>query len=113
MHKISNCSSEVWKYFLKNRLTEKASEIISAGPIHILCANHGFHLVIMDVAYKIVAKNEEENMEEENSENNTTDSTQPLKHFKESYLFFFFCCCLLLSNGKIPQPQLITALEKN
>ena len=56
-------------------IEKKSSEIISDGSIHILCANHGFHLVIMDV--------------------------------------LFFCCCLLLSNGKIPQPQLITALEKN
>ena len=37
-------------------IDKKSSEIISAGPIHILCTNHGFHLVIMDVAYKIVAK---------------------------------------------------------
>ena len=39
-------------------IEKKSSEIISAGPIHILCANHGFHLCIMDVAYKIVAKND-------------------------------------------------------
>ena len=49
--------------------------IISAGPFHILCANTGFHLCIMDVAYKIVAKNEE-NIVEENSESDEENGNE-------------------------------------
>ena len=61
----SDAASVMCKF---GRLIEKkSSEIITAGSFHILCANHGIHLCIMDVAYKIVAKNEE-NIVEENSE---------------------------------------------
>ena len=58
----SDAASVMCKF---GRLIEKkSSEIISTRPFHILCANHGFHLCIMDVAYKIVAKNEENIVEE-------------------------------------------------
>ena len=51
---------------------------------HILCANHGFHLCIMDVAYKIVAKNEE-NIVEENSESDEEHNEENEEENDENY----------------------------
>ena len=60
------------------------SLFISTGPFHILCANHGFHLCIMDVAYKIVAKNEE-NIVEEDSENDEEHNEESDEENEENF----------------------------